>query len=86
MGNGSESPGLNADKVDGYEAADLLAGGTGELGTYFNYYPKTPTECIRIDETNLGSSTIEEAMYNVIQSGKNSGKGLCVLPTFRVYL
>ena len=27
MGNGSESPGLNADKVDGLEAADLLAGG-----------------------------------------------------------
>ena len=70
MGNGSESPGLNADKVDGLEAADLLAGGTEELGTYFNYYPKTPTECIRINESSLYTDATDRAMYEVIHSGK----------------
>jgi len=52
MGNGSESPGLNADKVDGLEAADLLAGtDRGEYRIYYNcssatqmdYCPPYPT-------------------------------------------
>ena len=69
-GDGNVSTGLNADKVDGYEAADLLAGGTGELGTYFNYYPQTPTECIKINESNLHTDATDRAMYEVIRSGK----------------
>ncbi len=37
-GNGSVSTGLNADKLDGYEASDLLAAASGGNGEYRIYY------------------------------------------------